>query len=80
MIFVISDSRFHHLSERAVVAPILDHVPASPRPGHFVLGKDRTTAVNLLHTMRTERLLDRVDAVAGELLVRARRAAHAILG
>lgn len=27
-VFVISDSKFHRLAERAVVAPVLDHVPA----------------------------------------------------
>lgn len=79
-VFVISDTRFHRLAERAVVASVLDHVPASPRPWHIVLGDDRTIAVNLLGTMPTERLLERVDTIAGDPLVRARHAARAILG
>ena len=80
LVCVLSDARFHRLADRAVVAPILDRVPAVPRPWHIVLGDDRAIAVNLLGTVPTERLLERVDAVAGEQLVRVRRAARAILG
>ena len=49
LVFVISDARFHRLAERVVVAPVLDEVPASPRPWHALVG-DRAVAVNWLGT------------------------------
>ena len=79
-VFVISDTRFHRLSERAVVAPVLDRVPASPRPWHVILEGDRAVAVNQLGTMSTARLLERVDSAAGEPLRQVRRAVRAISG
>jgi mRNA-degrading endonuclease toxin of MazEF toxin-antitoxin module len=79
LVIVISDDRFHRLAERAVVAPVLDHVPASPRPWHIILDGGRTVAVNQLGTMPTALLLDRVGSVAGEPLRQARRAARAII-
>ena len=80
LVFVISDSRFQRLAERAVVAPVLDHPPARLRPWHIVTGETRIIAVNLAGTMPTERLLERVDVVAGDSLARVRQAARAIIG
>ena len=80
LVVVISDDRFHRHAERAVVAPVLDHVPASPRPWHVILDGGRHVAVNQLGTMPTAQLLDRVGAVAGEPLRQARRAVRAIIG
>ena len=80
LVFVLSDNRFHRLAERAVVAPVLDHAPASRHPWHIVLGENRTIAVNLLGTIPTERPLERVDTVAGNPIGRARHAARAMLG
>ena len=79
MVFV-SDTRFHRLAERAVVAPVLDHTPASPRPWHILLDGERTVAVNQVGTMSTARLVERVDSFAGEPLRLARRAVGAITG
>ena len=80
LVFVISDSRFQRLAERAVVAPVLDQAPAQLRPWHIVIGEGRIIAVNLAGTVPTERLLERVDVVAGDALVRVRHAARAIIG
>ncbi|WP_116996644.1 type II toxin-antitoxin system PemK/MazF family toxin [Desertimonas flava] len=80
LVFVVSDSRFHRLAERAVVAPVLDEAPAQLRPWHISIGEERIIAVNLAGTVPTERLLERADVVAGDALVRVRRAARAIIG
>jgi len=80
LVFVISDARFHRLAERAVVAPIFDHIPDSPRPWHIRLEGERTVAVNQLDTMPTGRLLERVDSFPGESLRLARRAVRATIG
>ncbi len=80
LVFVISDSRFQRLAERAVVAPVLDRAPARLRPWHIVTAGKRVIAVNLAGTMPTERLLERVDVVAGDSLARVRQAARAIIG
>jgi hypothetical protein len=80
LVFVFSDSRFQRLAERAVVAPILDRAPAHLRPWHIVIGEGRIIAVNLAGTVPTERLLERVDVVTGDALVRVRQAARAIIG
>jgi mRNA-degrading endonuclease toxin of MazEF toxin-antitoxin module len=80
LVFVISDCRFQRLAERAVVAPVLEQTPARLRPWHIVTGGKRIIAVNLAGTMPTERLLERVDVVAGDSLVRVRQAARAIIG
>jgi len=56
LVFIISDARFHRLAERAVVAPVLERAPASPRPWHILLG-DGAVAVNQLATTPMARLL-----------------------
>ncbi len=80
LVFIISDTRFHDLAERAVVAPVLDEVPASARPWHIVLLGNRAVAVNQLGTMTVDRLLERVDRAGFETLRQVRRAVRAITG
>jgi mRNA-degrading endonuclease toxin of MazEF toxin-antitoxin module len=77
LVFIVSDERFHRLAERAVVAPVLDGVPASPRPWHIPLG-ERTVAVNQLATTPVNRLLERVDRAGLETLRRVRHAVREI--
>jgi mRNA-degrading endonuclease toxin of MazEF toxin-antitoxin module len=63
-VYVVSSSRFHRLSRRAVIAPVLDEAPDVARPWHVGFG-DRVIAVNLLGSTPIDRLLellDRVDA------------------
>jgi mRNA-degrading endonuclease toxin of MazEF toxin-antitoxin module len=80
LVFVISDSRFHRFAERAVVAPVLDQVPAVPRPWHIVLSQGRAVAVNQLGSMPLERLLERTELADFETLRRARYAVRSITG
>ena len=77
LVFIVSEERSHRLAERAVVAPVLDGVPASPRPWHIPLG-ERTVAVNQLATTRVDRLLERVDRAELETLRRVRHAVREI--
>jgi hypothetical protein len=78
-VFVISDERFHRLSQRAVVAPVLDVMPSAPRPWHIPLG-DRAIAVHLLASVPVDRLLERMDRTEFETLRRVRRAVREIAG
>ncbi len=73
LLYVISDSRFHRLAERAVVAPVLDTLPAAPRPWHIAID-ERAIAVNQLGTTPIDRLLERVDRGDLETLRRVRQA------
>jgi len=77
LLYVISDTRFHRLAERAIVAPVLDALPASPRPWHIAID-ERAIAVNQLGTTPIDRLLERVDRCDLETLRRVRQAVHAI--
>ncbi len=77
LVFIVSDARFHRLAERAVIAPVLDEVPAFPRPWHIRLG-DQAVAVNQLGTTPVARLLERVDRVGFETLRQVRRAVREI--
>jgi mRNA-degrading endonuclease toxin of MazEF toxin-antitoxin module len=77
LVFIVSDARFHRLAERAVIAPVLDEVPASPRPWHVLLG-DQAVAVNQLGTTPVDRLLERVDRAGFETLRLVRRAVREI--
>jgi mRNA-degrading endonuclease toxin of MazEF toxin-antitoxin module len=76
-VFVISDTRFHRLAERAVIAPVLEEIPAAPRPWHVRLG-DGAIAVNQLGTVPTDRLLERVARAGFETLRQVRRAVREI--
>lgn len=73
VVLIVSDDRFHRLAERAVIAPVLDEVPAAPRPWHIRFG-DQAVAVNQLGTTPVERLLERVDRTGFETLRQVRRA------
>jgi mRNA-degrading endonuclease toxin of MazEF toxin-antitoxin module len=77
LVFVISDTRFHRLAERAVIAPVLDETPAIPRPWHVVFG-GRAVAVNQLGTTPIDRLRECVDRVGFETLRQVRRAVREI--
>ncbi|MPY91987.1 MAG: hypothetical protein GEV08_02675 [Acidimicrobiia bacterium] len=78
LVFVISDSRFHRLAERAIVAPVLLTAPVPPRPWHIPLTENRAVAVNQLGTLAIDRLLERVEWAGAETLRQARRAVRAI--
>lgn len=77
LVFVVSDARFHRLAERAVIAPVLDELPAAPRPWHIRLG-GQAVAVNQLGALPVDRLLQRVDRVGSETLRQVRRAVREI--
>jgi mRNA-degrading endonuclease toxin of MazEF toxin-antitoxin module len=77
-VFVISDARFHRLAERAVVAPVLERMPPSPRPWHIPID-DRAVAVNQLGTTNVDRLLELVERPSGDILNRVRRAVREII-
>jgi mRNA-degrading endonuclease toxin of MazEF toxin-antitoxin module len=79
LVFVVSDERFHRLAQRAVVAPLLDVMPAAPRPWHIAIG-ERAVSVNLLTSIPVERLLERVERGEFETLRRVRRAVREISG
>ncbi len=77
LVFIISDARFHRLAERAVVAPVLDQVPAAPRPWHVPVG-DRAVAVNQLATTTIDRLLELVERSGFDTLRQVRQAVREI--
>ncbi len=77
LVYVISDARFHRLADRAVVAPVVDEVPAVKRPWHVRVDQGEI-AVNQLGTMPIDRLLERVDRAGLETLRQVRRAVRAI--
>jgi len=77
LVYVISDTRFHRLAERAVVVPVLEQMPASPRPWHIPVG-GRAVAVNQLGTMTINRLLELVDRSGLDTLHQVRRAVREI--
>lgn len=75
--FIVSSARFHRLSDRAVVAPVLDRAPDSPFPWHIPMGT-RTIAVHQLGTVTIDRLLKRVDRADAETLRQVRQAVQQI--
>lgn len=77
LVFIISDTRFHRLAERAVIAPVLEQLPASPRPWHVPVG-DGAVAVNQLGTTTIDRLLELVDRSSLDTLRKVRRAVREI--
>ena len=77
LVFVVSDARFHRLAERAVVAPLLERMPAAARPWHVALG-ERAVAVHQLGTMPIDRLLEMVDRSNLDALRQVRRAVQEI--
>lgn len=79
LVYVISDARFHRLAERAVIAPVLQQMPALPRPWHVPVGS-RAIAVNQLGSAPTDRLLELVERSDLATLRLVRRAVRAITG
>ena len=77
LVYIISDIRFHRLAERVVIAPVLERLPASPRPWHIPVG-DRAVAVNQLGTTALDRLLELVDRSGLDTLRKVRRAVSEI--
>ena len=77
LVFIISDARFHRLAERAVVAPVLEQMPPSPRPWHIPIG-ERAVAVHQLGTTPIDRLLELVDRSGLDTLREVRRAVREI--
>lgn len=77
LVFIVSSARFHRLSGRAVVAPVLDHVEDAPFPWHIPL-QTRTISVHQLGTVTVDRLLRRVDRADAETLRRVRHAVEQI--
>jgi mRNA-degrading endonuclease toxin of MazEF toxin-antitoxin module len=80
LVFVVSDERFHRLSGRAVIAPVLDAIPSTAYPWHVALSEARAVGVNQIGTAPVERLLERTETTAGDTLRRVRHAVHAIVG
>ena len=77
LVFAISDGRFRRLAERAVVAPLLDAMPAVSRPWHIAFG-EQAIAVNQVATLPIDRLLKRVDRAGFDTLRRVRVALQQI--
>lgn len=69
---VLSDTRFHQVTGRAVVAPNIAIVPADESP--WRPGVDERFAVDFLTTLPLERLLEAVGRVDAATLRRAQRA------
>lgn len=77
LVYIISETRFHRLAERAVIAPVLEQLPAAPRPWHIPVGH-RAVAVNQLGTTTVDRLLELVDRPGLDTLRKVRRAVREI--
>jgi mRNA-degrading endonuclease toxin of MazEF toxin-antitoxin module len=77
LVYVVSGPRFHRLAERAVVAPVLDALPAAPRPWHIPID-EQAIAVNQLGSLSIDRLLERVDHGDLDTLRLVRHAVQAI--
>ena len=77
-VLVISTSRFHQFAGRAVVAPCVPLAPLITEMPWRVVVDDRIFAVDLLRTVPTDRLLERVDRAPAAAVLAARRALRAI--
>ena len=71
-VLVVSDTRFHQATARAIVAPSIATVAADESP--WRPGVDERFAVDFLTTLPIERLLEAVGRVDGDTLRRAQRA------
>jgi len=75
-VLVLSSARFHRLAGRALVAPELPG-PPDDRPFPWRIEVEGTVyAVDLLRSLPTERLLERVDRLPAPAVAAARRALH----
>ena len=77
---VVSDQRFHTLSGRAVVVPVLDAVPDVLYPWHLEVPGGAVLGVQLVSSISADRLLERIDVVPPDVLLRARRVVRLIVG
>jgi mRNA-degrading endonuclease toxin of MazEF toxin-antitoxin module len=73
-VYVISDDRFHRLTERAVIAPLLAAGRAGRNPPWWITHDGSVVAVDRLASIPVDRLLER-SATAQYRTVRAVQAA-----
>ena len=71
-VLVLSDTRFHRATQRAIVAPRIDTIAADESP--WRPGVEERFAVDFLVTLPLERLLEAVGRVDAATLRRAQRA------
>ncbi len=71
-VLVLSDTRFHQATARAIVAPSIATVAADESP--WRPGLDERFAVDFLTTLPVDRLLEAVGRVDAATLRRAQRA------
>ncbi|HRE02228.1 MAG TPA: type II toxin-antitoxin system PemK/MazF family toxin [Ilumatobacteraceae bacterium] len=76
-VLVVSDSRLHRATGRAIVAPVIEHVEGDDSP--WRVGIDERFAVDYLTTLPLDRLLERVGRVDALTVRQARRAVTASL-
>jgi mRNA-degrading endonuclease toxin of MazEF toxin-antitoxin module len=71
-VLVLSDTRFHRVTGRAIVAPAIATIDADESP--WRPGTDERFAVDFLTTLPLDRLLNPVGRVDADTLRRAQRA------
>ena len=76
-VFLLSDSKFHRLADRAVIAPVLERWSPVAWPWHVKVG-DKVVAVNQVGSLPTDRLLELVDRADLDTLRKVRRALREI--
>jgi mRNA-degrading endonuclease toxin of MazEF toxin-antitoxin module len=76
-VLVLSDTRFHRATGRAIVAPAIPTIAADESP--WRPGADERFAVDFVTTLPLDRLLEQVGRVDAETLRRAHRALLASL-
>lgn len=79
-VFVMSDSRFHRLAGRAVVAPVVERLDGELRPWQIEVDDGRIAGVHQMATVRIDWLLERDATLDAAALALARRAARFIIG
>ena len=80
LVAVLSDRRFHAIAGRAVVVPVLDHAPEVLYPWHVEVPGGSVLGVQLVSSISADRLLERVEVVPPDVLLRARRVVGMIVG
>ena len=74
-VLVLSSARFHRIAERAIVAPLSG---ARPYPWRIEVDDD-TYAIDLLRTVPTEVLLERLGRAPQEAVRQAHRAVQLVM-
>lgn len=77
-VLVISTSRFHEYTHRAIVAPSVTLSPLADEMPWRITVEGRIFAVDLLRSIPADRLLERVDRAPAAAVLAARRALRAI--